>query len=659
MRFHISAFTMDEKIRLLAGRSDNWHTEDFGGKLPSVFMSDGPIGLRTPVYSEKGEELYDSPAVAYPDGQVLSQTWDPTLAYEMGTLLADDCVEKGVDVLLGPGVNIKRDPICGRNFEYFSEDPYVSGVFGREYIRGLQDNHISATLKHYCCNNLEYGRLWVSSEVDERTLREVYVRPFEIAMEAKPHTVMSSYNAVNGVKVSQHKKLNDLLRNTLGFDGLLMSDWGAVVDHAASVKSGVDLEMPYSQAGYEQLKAAVESGEVTEAEIDACVRRVLDLVELCQENRPKRSIKTTADHRRKASQRIAEEGIVLLKNNGVLPLKADARVSISGGAATDYICGAGSSRVRLQDKAPTLKSCLEQVMPGAVFTHDSRYSFVCSPWDCVPDEAIGKDAALVCVGTEDSEGGDRPCGATAASGIRLPEVMEELILRTARLNPNTVVVLYCGAAIDMTRWIDKVAGVVWAGYCGEWGQKAVANILSGKVNPSGKLTETFPLDETYTSAAQCYRDSMVNVYSDGLLVGYRWHDMQKFLDRPSGVQFPFGHGLSYSQFTYSDLEIDKQADKVLVRFQITNTSSVDGKEAAQVYIRHIRSKVFHPKKELKAFQKVFVPASGRAEVEIELTKDAFSYYSVATDGWSIETGECEILIAASAEDIRLSNIIQL
>ncbi len=658
MLYDISAFTVEEKLRLVAGRPDNWHTEDLGGKLASVFMSDGPIGLRTPVYSPEGEELYDAPAVAYPDGQVLSQTWDTSLAYRMGAMLADDCAEKGVDVLLGPGVNIKRDPICGRNFEYFSEDPYVSGVFGREYIRGLQDGHVSATLKHYCCNNLEYGRHWVSSEVDERTLRELYVRPFELALQAGPHTVMSSYNAVNGVKVSQHKKLNDLLRDTLGFEGLIMSDWGAVVDHAASVKSGVDLEMPYSEAGYERLKAAYEAGEVTPGELDACVRRVLALVERCVENRTRRTVRSTTDERCQCSQHIAEEGIVLLKNNGVLPLKADAHVSIAGGAATDYICGAGSSRVRLAEQAPTLKSCLEQVMPGAHFTHDHRYSLVCSPWDCVPDEAIGKDVALVCVGTEDSEGGDRPCGATAASGIRLPEVMEELIIRTARLNPNTVVVLYCGAAIDMTRWIDLVAGVVWAGYCGQWGQRAVANILSGKVNPSGKLTETFPLDETHTSAAHCYRDSMVNVYSDGLLVGYRWHDMQKFLGRPSGVQFPFGHGLSYAAFEYSGLTLAQQDGKVTVRFRILNTSGTDGKETAQLYIRHLHSKVFHPPKQLVAFRKVFIPAGASTAVELELSEDAFSYYSVAQDSWQVEHGAHELLVAASAEDIRLRADLQ-
>ncbi len=254
MQYDLKNFTMDEKIRLLAGRRDNWHTEDCNGKIPSVFMSDGPIGLRTPIYSPEGEELYDGPAVAYPDGEVLSQTWTPSLAYEMGKALADDCIEKNVDVLLGPGVNIKRDPICGRNFEYFSEDPFLAGIFGREYIKGLQEKHISACLKHYCCNNLEYGRYWISSEVDERTMREIYVRPFEIAIEADPWSVMSSYNAVNGVKVSQHKKLNDLLRNTLGFNGVIISDWTAVVDHTASVKSGLDIEMPYNEDNYKQLK---------------------------------------------------------------------------------------------------------------------------------------------------------------------------------------------------------------------------------------------------------------------------------------------------------------------------------------------------------------------------------------------------------------------
>ncbi len=379
-----------------------------------------------------------------------------------------------------------------------------------------------------------------------------------------------------------------------------------------------------------------------------------------EEERKKRVLESTREERLILSEKIAEEGIVLLKNDGVLPLKDGQTVSISGGAATDYTCGAGSSKVRLLEKAPTLKAELEKVLPNSVFSHDYRYKIVCSPWDCIPDEAVGKDVALVCVGTEDSEGSDRPCGASAApsnSGIRLPLVMEDLIIRTARLNPNTVVVLYCGAAIDMTPWIDKVSAVVWAGYFGERGQCALARILSGKVNPSGKLTETFPINEKTTGVAECYRDSFVNVYSDGLLVGYRWHDMQAFLDKPDGVRFPFGYGLSYSKYEYSNLRLEKDGDKVKVTFTISNVEGETGKEVAQVYVREMRNKVFRPVKELKGFKKALVEKGGATKVEIALDRDAFAYYSTTDDCWKVEGGEYEILVGASSRDIRLKGRI--
>ncbi len=647
----LKSFTIDEKIKLLAGRKDNWHTEDLDGKIPTVVLTDGPVGIR--------DTINKTTAIGYPSCEVLSQTWSPELSYEMGQCLADDCIEKGIDLLLAPGINIKRDPRCGRNFEYFSEDPYISGIFGREYIKGLQDKHVGATLKHFCCNNLEYGRFWVSSEVDERTLREIYTRGFEIALEAKPWAVMSSYNAVNGVKVSQHKKLNDMLREELGFDGLLMSDWGAVEDHTASVKSGVNLQMPYREKDYIQIKKDFEDGKITEEEIDASVVRVLKLIEQSEEGKTQRKLERTREERLASAQRIAEEGIVLLKNNGVLPLKNSGTVSIAGGAARDYMCGDGAAYVPLAQTPTPLKDCLEQELPNVVFSHDRRYTYWSGLRDCVPDEAIGKDVALVCVGVQDREEDDRPCRNTNASGIRLPEVTEDLIIQTSRLNKNTVVVLYCGAAVDMTRWVDKVAAVVWAGYCGERGQHAVAKVLAGKVNPSGKLTETFPLDETTTSAAQCYRDSVVNMYTDGLLVGYRWHDMQAFLDKPTGVRFPFGHGLSYSKFAYSNLQLEKAGDTVKVRFVVSNVDGEDGKEVAQVYVHERRSKVFRPRKELKGFKKVFVQKGGKTVVEIDLNRRDFAYYSTAYDAWRVEAGEFEILVGASAEDIRLQGVVTL
>ena len=480
MKYDLKKFTLEEKVRLVAGK-DTWHTDDLDGKVYKVKVSDGPVGLRTPnLGGEWGGKTI--PAVAFPSTQVLSQTWTPALAYKTGELLADECIERNVDVLLAPGINVKRLPQCGRNFEYVSEDPYLSGIFGREYIKGVQDHHVGTSLKHYCVNNQENSRLSQSSELDERTLREIYTYNFKIALEAKPWTVMSSYNAVNGVKVSQHKKLNDMLREDLGFEGLIMSDWGAVDDHVASVKSGLDLEMPYKKENMEALLAAVQSGEVTEEGLDARCIKVLELCEKCENEKKLRKIETTVEERREAAQRVAEEGIVLLKNNGVLPIADGASVSVMGEAAVKYVSGGGSARVTLDHDIANLVNELQAELPMSDVSYVEYYGGTISKSII---NAYGKDVSVVCVDQIDSEGIDR-------DSIRLSSRLEEVIIETARLNPNTVVILYCGSAIDMTAWGDKVAAIVAAGYHGERGNAAIAKILSGKVNPSGKTTETYP-----------------------------------------------------------------------------------------------------------------------------------------------------------------------
>lgn len=647
--YKASELSAEEKIKLLAGK-DAWHTEDFGGKLYEATVSDGPLGLRTPVQNEKGE-WYDKPAVAYPSSQILSQTWSPRLAYETGGMLADDCTENGVDVLLAPGVNIKRDPRCGRNFEYFSEDPYLAGVFGREYIRGLQDKHVGATLKHFCCNNTEYTRLWLSSEADERTLREIYLKPFEISCEAKPWAVMCSYNLVNGVRMSEHKKLYEVLRGEFGFDGIIMSDWGAVMDHAASVKAGLDLEMPYSEEGFKNLKSAYEAGVVTDEELNTCAQRVLDFVARCEAESKKRRITSTRGERLAAAQKVAEEGIVLLKNDGILPFKNGMRVSLTGEPAAKYTAGGGSSRVQLAEEAPALAACLGEVLPDGEFSYKGVWDNYNRLYEAI-NNAYGKDAAIVCVGVEDGEGMDR-------SELRLPEDQENLILETAKQNPNTVVIVYCGAPVDMTAWIDSVSAVVWAGYPGERGQRALANILSGKVNPSGRLTETFPETLEAVPAKHTYRDAMKSLYSEGLLTGYRWYDAESAEGGCSSAFFPFGYGLTYSSFEYSELSVEPDGDGFAVSFDLTNVSETDGAEVAQVYVREVHSKVFRPYKELKGFEKVFLKAGETKRVKIKLGREAFAFYSVALDRWTVNSGAFEIFVAANAEDIRLTESVEI
>lgn len=648
-KYKATDFSAEEKIKLLAGK-DCWHTEDFGGRLYEVKVSDGPLGLRTPVQNEKGE-WSDKPAIAYPSTQVLSQTWRPEYAYETGEMLADDCMENGVDVLLAPGVNIKRNPLCGRNFEYVSEDPYLAGVFGREYIRGLQNKHVGATLKHFCCNNLEFSRLWISSEVDERPLREIYLKPFEIACEAKPWSVMCSYNLVNGVRMSEHRKLYTVLRDEFGFDGMIMSDWGAVMDHAASVKAGLDLEMPYSEKGYQNLKAAYEAGEVTDEELDVCAQRVLDFIARCEEESKKRKLTSNRQERLDTAQKVAEEGIVLLKNKGVLPLKDGARVSLTGEPAVKYVAGGGSSRVQLQENPPSLAECLSAVLPAGEFSYKSVYDNLGQFYQAV-NNAYGKDAAIVCVGTEDGEGWDR-------SLMRLPVEQEEWILETAKQNANTIVVVFAGAPVDMGPWIDEVAAVVWAGYPGERGGCALANILSGKVNPSGRLTESFPFSQEDCPVLYGYRDAMKNVYSEGLLVGYRWYDAEREKGNYGQTLFPFGYGLSYSEFEYSALAVEKSGNGVEVSFDVANISERDGAETAQVYVREVHSKVFRPFKELKGFQKVYLEAGEKKRVRIVLDRNAFAFYSVAIDKWTVNKGVFEIFVAADSADIRLKETLEI
>lgn len=649
MKYDLSKFTIEEKCRLVAGK-DTWHTDDLEGKVYKVKVSDGPVGLRTPEFST-GWGGKTVPATAFPSSSVLSQTWDPTLAYRTGELFADECIERNVDVLLAPGVNIKRLPECGRNFEYVSEDPMLSGIFGREFIKGVQDHHIGTSLKHFCLNNQEFSRHTQSSEVDERTLREIYTRNFKIALEAEPWTVMSSYNKVNGIKVSQHKKLNTMLRSELGFDGLIMSDWDAVVDHVASVKSGLDLEMPYNKNHYEQLLEAVKNGEVTEEELDARCERVLWLCEKCENEKKLQKIESTVEERLAAAEHVAEEGFVLLKNNGILPLKNGASVSVTGDGAVKNIAGGGSSQVTLRGDILKLIDELQAVMPDSEVVYTEAYRGGLSR---AVVSAYGKDAAIVCVHKIDTEGSDR-------SGIRLETWQENFILEIARKNPNTVVVLYCGSVIDMSAWVDKVAAIISVGYPGERGNAALAKILSGKVNPSGKTTETYPVTENDCLAMHCIRTQEHSIYSDGLLVGYRWYDTAKYMGRDdeARVLYPFGFGLSYSEFEYSGLKLTDNGDDILVEFDVKNISDIDGKECAQVYYRVPTSAVFRPYKELCGFEKKLVKAGETEHYTVTVPKKYLAYYSTSTDKWEIEKGDYEIIVGASCEDIRLSGNIKI
>lgn len=651
----VPALTAQEKIRLLTGK-DGWHTDDLDGKLPAISMSDGPVGLRTVTEVRDGRDI-ELPAVAYPSVQVLANTWNTDCAREMGESLADDARDRGVDLLLAPGVNIKRDPLNGRNFEYFSEDPQLAGSMAKAYVEGVQGGGVGVCLKHFCCNNLEYDRLHQTSDVDERTLREIYYRPFEIVCEAKPVSVMCSYNRINGVYGAEYRKGFDFLREECGFDGAVISDWGAVRDRTASAKAGLDIEMPHGEAGIAKLERDLKEGNITEGELDACAWRVLQLVQRVKEMGKGKKDKRTEEERMQVAYEAAAEGMVLLKNEGVLPLKKGASLAVCGLYArpdrTDYISGGGSSRVVWKQFTADLPAALEAyghtVAYEPAFGTHVIHSFKQNTRTAVLNAATA-DVNIVCAGTGggvEFEEGDRLT-------MRLSPVQERAILDTAARNPNTVVVLFAGAAVDVSAWEGSVAAILYAGFPGMCGMQAVADILTGKVNPSGKLSETFPLDYDDLPAACTLRTAGVTRYAEGLDVGYRYFDTY---DLP--VAYPFGFGLSYSQFAYKDLRLSLEGERLIVEYGVENLSAPDGKEVSQVYVGELAPLVYRPKKELKGFSKDLVRAGKTAKVRVGLDFRAFAHWNAARDKWTVTDGVYEISVGASSADIRLSARIRI
>lgn len=657
----LKQLSIEERLRLICGK-DFWHTCDFDGKIQNVRVSDASMGVRMPINPDKWDG--DKQSVAYPSIQMLTNTWDAEIVREYATCVADDCLDMGVDILLGPGVNIKRSPLCGRNFEYFSEDPYLAGTLAKEYVMSVQKAGIGACVKHFCCNNLEYNRWQQSSEVDERTLREIYYKPFEIVCEAKPLCLMSSYNRINGVYASEYKKGYDVLRNEYGFDGLIMSDWEAVRDRTAACKAGLDLEMPYDARHYEMLVDDYKSGKITEEEINECAERVLDLAYRCQEMKKGKQATHSLQERIDFTQKAEEAGIVLLKNNGVLPLNNGQSVAMCGLFANpdakperrdELMRGGGSGAVVRLTPMFNIPEIMQKQFGGkilydAAFMENGWVEKYMNPGYAM-DNAAECDVNIVFAGTGgyiESEGSDR-------NTLRLGEAAERTILSTASVNKNTVVVLFAGAPIDMSEWIDKVAAVVYAGFPGERGGEAIVNVLTGKVNPSGKLSETFPLFYEDTPTADSYMDCKLTRYTEGLDVGYRYYDTYN-----KRVLFPFGHGLSYSTFVYKNLSLEKRGDCALkVSYEIENDSDTDGKEVSQIYVRSCGAYVYHPNKELKGFAKTAVKARKTEKVSILLGKRAFEYWSTAKDSWDIEDGVYEIIVGASVAEEKLSAKVKI
>lgn len=647
MNYDISSFTLDEKIALLTG-TDYWTV---GGDFASIIMQDGPCGLRHTI-TEFG---IAKPCTVMPSPTAVTSTWNPALARLNGEVIGDDCCEREVDVLLAPGVNIKRTPLCGRNFEYLSEDPLLAGVVAKAYIEGVQSRGVGTSLKHFCCNNRETNRIAQSSEVDERTLHEIYLPAFEKAIEAKPWTIMCSYNRVNGIYATENRALlNDILRKRLGFEGLIVSDWGATQNAWRALTATLDLAMPGDKKLSAQLRDAYDRGIITEEEIDERAQKVLELIQKAKAA-PKKPI-MTRDERHEAAYRIAQESIVLLKNeDNILPLRGGKihvdgmfkeKAAIGGGGSAHVVSDypdrplAEALSARLGDRAEMLET-------EAVF--DCRgFSFMIQK---IYETAYKADVTVLTIGTDkavESEMYER-------TSLKLPPVLEDIILNTAAANENLVVVLEAGSAIDVSAWIDNVKALVYAPFIGEAAQEAIADVLTGKVNPSGKLAETFPLCLEDTYVGNHLGNGFWERYTDGVFVGYRYYDTAGL-----EVAFPFGYGLSYASFAYSDLEIAKKSElDYEVSFTVTNTSDVDGKEICQLYVRDPFSYVSRPYQELRGFDKIELAAGESRRVTIALNKRSFAYYNSMLHDWIVENGDFEILVGSSSRDIRLAKKIRI
>lgn len=639
-----------ELFSLLTGR-DNWSTAGVCG-LPSVRMSDGPHGLRY-VIGEAGEEQIAEKSVCYPTLSALGNSFDEDLVYRVGQAIAEDCIRHDVALILGPGVNLKRTPLCGRNFEYFSEDGVLSGKLAAAYIGGVQSKGIGTSLKHFAANNREYDRFFQSSELDERTLRETYCRAFEIALGAHPWTVMCSYNPVNGVYASENRHLlRDILRQEFGFDGVVVSDWGAVRNRAKSLLAGVDLAMPYDEKFEKQLDDWSRRGLISDADVQESADRIRALVQRYKAAEPLRVTTLSEEQKHDLAVSAAEQCAVLLKNEGILPLQKQQKIALIGGFATDpEFQGGGSSRVTC-DKPRSLTDCLAQEGLDVRFAlgYMIRYHMP-TPFGLryAVDLAAESDCAVICVGntwlTEKEE--------TDRFSIRLNPIMEDLISRVADVNPNVVVVLYTGSAVDISAFRDRVKAILYMGFGGEGVNEAAAKLLSGAVSPCGKLAETFPACLSDTATGEERGNGYAERYAEGCLVGYKYAEYHGIVPA-----YPFGHGLSYTQFAYEDLRVEKMSETdYRVTFAVRNTGTRDAAEIVQVYVADQASMVIRPKKELVGFAKKHIAAGARQEFSFSLSARDFAYFSPVSNRFYVENGTFTVMVGAGSADIRLTHKI--
>lgn len=675
----VNELTLEEKASLCSG-ADFWHTKAIDRlNIPAAMVSDGPHGIR------KQESLADHMGVAesikaigFPTASAMACSFDRDLLHKIGDALGEECVAEDLAVLLGPGINMKRSPICGRNFEYYSEDPVVAGELGAAFVNGVQEHGVGTSLKHFAANNQEWRRMSISAEIDERTLREIYLAAFEtVVKKAQPWTIMCSYNRINGVYSCENDwLLNKVLRDEWGFEGLVMTDWGAMDERVPSLKAGLDLEMPDCHGETDKLIVkAVQSGELEESVLDTAVERILTMVDKYLTARKgidpasmvhplpssvERGYDVAAHHA--LARTTAEQSAVLLKNEDILPLQKDKKIAFIGEfAKVPRIQGGGSSHINNTSVESALDAAGDSVSYAQGFHIDEETTD-----ETLLQEAITlakeSDVAVIFAGLPDSfesEGFDR-------THLNMPANQNELIARISEVQPNVVVVLHSGSPIAMP-WLDKVAGVLQMYLAGQASGGAAVNLLFGDATPCGKLAETFPLHLEDNPSYLNFPGNREKVcYQEGVFIGYRYYDKKKM-----DVLFPFGYGLSYTDFTYSnmkvtvngknaaDVDVIKETDEIVVSADITNTGNCDGAEIVQLYIKNPVVYEIRPEKELRDFAKVFLKAGETKTVTFTLNARAFSYYETRIHDWYAESGDYEILLASSSRDIRLQYTVSI
>ncbi len=649
----VKKMTLAEKAQICVG-ADYWNTKGFEKyKIPKMRTSDGPHGLR--VQKAKADNLginKSEEAICFPALSTVGNSWNKKMAYMLGKALGEEARAEKINIVLGPSINIKRTPLCGRNFEYFSEDPYLTGILGAEYVKGLQSQNVGACVKHFAVNNQENRRRTINVVIDERTLREIYLKAFQLIIQkSKPYSIMSAYNKVNGSYCSENKHLMDILRNEWSYKGIVISDWGGENNRVEGIKVGHELEMPGGRGNSVQdIIKAVESGEVKEEQLNEIVDRIIDVA---NKTKNLKETKYNKEEHHNIALKIAEESIVLLRNEDkILPLKEEKIAIIGDMAKFPRYQGAGSSTINVY-KLENALDCFRK--NNIKYEYAKGYERI----ESKNEENLRKEAIKIAkknnvvvlfaglTENAESEGMDR-------TTLDLPKNQNRLIEEISNVNKNVIVVLSNGSPITMP-WKTKVRAIITGYLGGESGAKAMVNCLIGKINPSGKLAESYPAKLSDTPCFRNYPGTELTVeYQEGIYVGYRYYDKMN-----TKLIFPFGYGLSYTEFEYSDLKVVRDDDKINIYFKIKNIGKIKGKEIAQIYIKQKNSKIFKPEKELKGFKKIELEPNEKKDVLITLDKSAFEYYNVETKKWSIESGKYQILIGKSSKNIELQEDIEI